>query len=93
MLKRRRQLRPGEECERCRQRSCMCKAMEQARLFNDAHPVGTPVRYWRGIRQGEGTLSKTRTPAWALYSGDVVVSVEGSAGGIALTHVEVVRGA
>lgn len=55
--------------------------------FNEAHPVGTPVRYWPGVREGDGIESVTRTPAWLLGSGHAVVSVEGYAGGIALTHI------
>lgn len=62
-----------------------------AREFNAAFPVGTPVTYWRGLRgpNEPHALSKTRTPAWTLGSGVVVVSVEGSTGGMALTHVKV----
>lgn len=33
----------------------------------------------------------TRTPAWNLGHGTPVVSVEGYAGGIALTHVDVIE--
>jgi len=61
-----------------------------AQEFNDAHPVGTPVRFWPGTREGEGPTSKTRTPAW--YIGPYpVVSVEGYAGGISLAHIVVDR--
>lgn len=59
-----------------------------ARDFNDAHPVGTRVRYWPGVREGRGRESVTRTPAWAI-AGAALVSVEGFPGGISLTHVEV----
>lgn len=55
--------------------------------FNVAHPVGTPVHYWPGLRHGEGTVSRTRTPAWTIAQ-TPVASVEGCPGGIALTHVE-----
>ena len=61
-------------------------------LVNNGMPVGTPVRYWPGVREGEGRESITRTPVWMLHtsSGDIpLVSVEGYPGGIALTHVEV----
>lgn len=34
----------------------------------------------------------TRTPAWTLGHGEPVVSVEGYAGGICLTHIDVVQG-
>lgn len=54
--------------------------------FNTAHPVGTPVIAFPGTREGRGILTRTRTPAWNLDN-HVVVSVEGYAGGIALTHI------
>jgi len=58
--------------------------------FNRRAPVGTPVRFWPGAREGEGRISKTRTPAW-LMSSAVVVSVEGYPGGIALSHIELLQ--
>lgn len=65
----------------------MIQAGGKVERFNEQHPVGTPVRYWPGIRSGEGRQSVTRTPAW-LVSGKPCVSVEGYPGGIALTHIE-----
>lgn len=56
--------------------------------WNAAYPVGTPVRAWPWTRTDEPTLTRTRTPAWRLGHGDSVVSVDGHAGGIHLTHVE-----
>jgi hypothetical protein len=53
------------------------------------YPVGTPVRYWPGVRAGEGRESVTRTPAWLVGGHTTCVSVDGYPGGIALTHVEV----
>ena len=61
-----------------------------AEEFNEQHPVGTPVRYWPGVRRGEGRESVTRSIAWELSHGTPLVSVEGYAGGIALTHVEAI---
>lgn len=52
-------------------------------------PIGTPVRYWPGIRQGEGRESVTRTPVWDVC-GTPCVTVEGYSGGIALTHIEII---
>ena len=53
-------------------------------------PIGTPVRAWPGVLGQEPVLlTRTRNKPWALGSGDMVVSVEGYAGGIALTHIEV----
>ena len=64
------------------------KAGGKVERFNERYPVGTPVRYWPGIRHGDGRESVTRTPAW-LVCGKPCVSVEGYPGGIALTHLEV----
>lgn len=68
----------------------MVPADQPAQEFNDAHDVGTPVRYWPGFRLGAGRTSHTRTPAWEMPGGQVVVSVEGYSGGIALDHIEVI---
>ena len=54
--------------------------------FNAAHPIGTPVLAFPGTREGRGMLTRTRTPAWNIGK-HAVVSVEGYAGGIALTHI------
>jgi hypothetical protein len=40
----------------------------------------------------EGLETVTRTPAWPLGDGTPVVSVEGYAGGIILTHIDVIAG-
>ncbi|KAF0647124.1 hypothetical protein K701_25380 [Streptomyces fradiae ATCC 10745 = DSM 40063] len=40
----------------------------------------------------EGLTTVTRTPAWTLGHGEPVVSVEGYAGGICLTHIDVIEG-
>lgn len=64
-------------------------AIEAAR-FTERHPIGTPVRYWPGLRKGEGRASTIRSRAWVMGGGHVVVKVDGYPGGISLTHVEVV---
>lgn len=56
--------------------------------FNSLHPIGTPVRYWTGIREGDGKTSFTRTQAHLLSGHTPVVWVNGEASCIALTHVE-----
>lgn len=61
-----------------------------AAQFNAQHPVGTRVRYWSWTREGEGVLSRTRAEAVVLAHGVSVVAVDGRAGCIALTHIEVV---
>lgn len=62
---------------------------DKAEAFNAKYPIGTPVRYWPGAKIGAGTASVTRRAAWMLGGHSAVVSVEGYAGGIALTHIEV----
>lgn len=63
---------------------------EEVAAFNQRAPVGTRVRYWRGIRQGapsgEGTV---RHPATVMCD-HASVWITGCAGSIALSHVEVV---
>ena len=66
------------------------RAAEAAAAFNKAHPPGTPVHFWPGIRLADPLTSRTRGEAWALPSGQAVVRVDGRAGGIALSHVEVI---
>lgn len=60
--------------------------------WNAAHPVGTAVRYWpiyppHGIVPPVDTT--TRSEAWALGDGSVVVLIEGRSGGVHLSHIEV----
>lgn len=63
--------------------------------WNAAHPVGTAVRYWPVYPPVDGVApldTKTRSEAWALGDGSVVVSVVGKTGGVHLSHVEVSDG-
>jgi hypothetical protein len=66
------------------------RAEEAVDAFNKQNPQGTPVLFWPGVRLAEPLKSRTRGEAWALPSGEAVVRVEGRAGGIALTHIEVI---
>ena len=59
--------------------------------WNAKHPIGTAVHYWGAAKVGAGTVSRTRSEAWQVSAYPMVL-VEGFAGGIALTHVEVVNG-
>lgn len=56
--------------------------------FNAKHDVGTRVLAFPGSRDGRALMTRTRTPAWYVGS-KPCVSVEGYAGGIALSHIEV----
>lgn len=60
----------------------------QAPKANDL-PVGTAVLAFPGSREGRAIVTTTRSEPWSLPAGDVVVLVEGYAGGIALSHIEV----
>lgn len=61
--------------------------------FNAKYPVGTPVAAFVLTREDEPLLTTTRTPAWNLGHGIPVVSVDGYAGGICLTHIDIAGGA
>ncbi|MGW9245818.1 hypothetical protein [Streptomyces badius] len=73
------------------------KGQKQADEFNARYPVGTPVMAYPLTRPGVNEHffkeldTVTRTPAWILGDGEPVVSVEGYAGGICLSHVDVKR--
>lgn len=64
-------------------------AVREVTEWNRRHPVGTPVRYWPGAREGPGAESQTRSEAF-LISGHASVQVDGKPGSIALSHVEAV---
>jgi hypothetical protein len=60
--------------------------------WNAEYPVGTAVRYWPIYPPSEGFPPEdttTRSEAWTLKDGSVVVLVSGKAGGVHLSHVEV----
>lgn len=54
-------------------------------------PIGTPVRAFPGTRDSEPLVTRTRSEVWRTDAGDEVVAVEGYAGGIALTHIDVIE--
>lgn len=56
--------------------------------FNEANPIGSPVRYWTGFREGPGTVSRTTCEAWMSASHTAAVRVEGRGDYISLTHVQ-----
>jgi hypothetical protein len=68
------------------------EASATVEAWNARHPVGTRVRYWTGLREGEGVESATRSRASVLGGHTAVVWVEGEAACNALTHVEAIRG-
>ena len=56
--------------------------------WNALYPVGTQVVAYPGSRDDAPLYTYTRSAAWTLGHGAVVVKVEGHAAGIALTHVD-----
>ncbi len=66
-------------------------AKREADGFNAAHPVGTVVRYWRGLREGEPSgVGETYHEA-TVVSEHASVWIIGCSGSISLSHVEVVN--
>ena len=66
-----------------------------AESWNAAHPVRTAVRYWPVYPPIDGIPpvdTTTRSEAWTLGDGSVVVLVAGKTGGVHLSHVEVRHG-
>lgn len=61
--------------------------IRQVEAFNQTYPIGTGVRYWAGLKVGEGKRSTTRSQAQLLGGHTAVVWVKGEAGCIALSHV------
>ena len=64
-----------------------------AESWNAAHPVGTNVRYYPiypPIKSVPPIDTVTRSKAWALGDGSVVVLIAGHSGGVHLSHIEVI---
>ena len=60
--------------------------------FNKANPVGTVVRYWKGLKEGEPSgVGPTTHEASLLGGHSAVVWIDGCSGCVALSHVEVVK--
>lgn len=57
--------------------------------WNALNPVGTPVVAYPLSRDDAGLVTTTRSEAWTLGGHTPVVLVDGYAGGIALTHIDV----
>lgn len=57
--------------------------------FNRDCPIGTDVRYWKGVKRGEPTgVAAVRAPAELFGGHTPSVWLEGVSGCVALTHVE-----
>ena len=63
----------------------------EAAAFNAENPVGTVVRYWRGIRDGAPSgEGPTTSPVTVVGGHTAAVWIHGCPGFISLSHVEVV---
>lgn len=65
-----------------------------AESWNAAHPVGTWVRYWPvlpPIDSAPPLDTTTRSEAWCLGDGTVVVKIVGRTGGVHLSHIELIK--
>lgn len=58
--------------------------------WNAKHTEKTQVRYWSGVREGEGKIGWTQTAATILGGHTAGVYI-GGAGFVALTHVEAIE--
>ena len=68
------------------------KLQREADAWNKKHPVGTVVRYWRGMREGEPSgAGRVRHAATVLSGHTVVAWIEGCVGCVCVSHVEAVR--
>lgn len=63
-----------------------------AEEFNQQYPIGTHVTYFpvTGRLSGESRTT-TRSKAWTLESGQVLVLIEGKTGGVHIDNVVVVK--
>lgn len=59
-----------------------------AEAFNDKFPVGSRFKYFNVLGIPDSVEVTTRSPAWALGSGHVVVSLTGRAGGFHINHLQ-----
>ncbi|MGS1014078.1 hypothetical protein ACVCL0_09205 [Rhodanobacter sp. UC4450_H17] len=58
-----------------------------ADAFTAQYPVGTPCRYYPVAGDSEHLKTKTRSEAWTLGHGAVVVKIEGRTGGVDINHL------
>ena len=59
-----------------------------AAQFNKKYPVGTPVKYHPVIGRPEHWETETRSTAWTLPSGHVVVQIKGRSGSVSINAIE-----
>jgi hypothetical protein len=65
-------------------------AFETLERWNEQHPTGTRVRYWKGAKRGAPSGEAVTRGKATLMCNVPVAWLEGVSGCIALSHVEVV---
>lgn len=86
------------ECPTCGPTLADTAPRDQVVAFNEDHPVGTPVRFWTGAREGAGRTGVTDAPAEMLGGEQGVPAVrirldDGSGRqAVYLTHVDPITG-
>lgn len=80
-----------------RREALKAKGQKLADAWNAKHPVGTPVKAYPWVRPEHSAfdpasvlITRTRSVAWPLGHGALVVLVEGYSGGIVLEHIDVI---
>lgn len=64
----------------------------EVQTFNGLNAIGTPVRYWRGVKgDGDGQAGKTTSEAFLLGGHTPSIFIDTCRGAVALSHVEVCR--
>lgn len=58
--------------------------------WNVRHEIGTPVRYWSGVKEGPGKTGVTTSEAFLLGGHTPSVLIDTCRGCVALTHVEAI---
>ena len=67
------------------------KLQREADKWNAKHPLGTVVRYWTGLREGEPTGTGPTRHEAVVMSDHVSVWITGCVGSVNVSHVEAVR--
>lgn len=81
--------RPAKAWKKARQQAAAILE-RRCREWNDAHGVGTEVRYHPVIFLPEHRLTKTRSKAYVMGGHSAVLFVEGEAGCVSLDAVKAV---
>ena len=71
----------------------MLKIIEELEMtedeFNDTYIIGTKINYYPIAGEDAHLKTTTRTPAWTLPNGEVIVSIVGRSGGVSLKHITI----